>query len=301
MAFTATAALITGSQAVSAGLVLAAVAEVGMAVTLVGAVTGNKDMMKVGGIMGIVGGVGGLINSAVQGGSAAAAGAAGASGGGAAAGSGVSQTAAGVNGAMGGVVNNAGGWVSGQAVGSAGTEIASQAAQQAGVNVLDMGAQAAGSAAQAAGSGAGGIISGASDISMASGSGALMNNAQQAIGGSGAIAKEVARSATNTGVSETIKGAVGEATRQSTGSIWGKLSGIGEWMDKNKTLSGVLINVGSNAVLGAMKGDPDKELLDIRRREVAIAERRQYNESNAPAPGGVMIPQPRPIINGVRQ
>jgi hypothetical protein len=40
-------------------MVLTAVAEVGTALTVVGAVTGNKDMMKVGGVMGLVGGVGG--------------------------------------------------------------------------------------------------------------------------------------------------------------------------------------------------------------------------------------------------
>jgi hypothetical protein len=72
MAFTATVALVTGSEAVSAGLVLAAVAEVGTAVTAVGAVTGNKDMMKVGGAMAIVGIGGGLVAGAVEGAGAAA-------------------------------------------------------------------------------------------------------------------------------------------------------------------------------------------------------------------------------------
>src|SRR3954468_1511272 len=72
MAFTAVGAIIAG-EAVTAGVVLAAVAEVGMAVTVVGAVTGSKDMMKVGGIMSLVGGVGSLAAGAFEGGAAAGA------------------------------------------------------------------------------------------------------------------------------------------------------------------------------------------------------------------------------------
>lgn len=65
MAFTAITALITGSEAVSAALVLSAMAEVGTAMTVVGAVTGSKDLMKLGGIIGLVGGVGGMVNGAM--------------------------------------------------------------------------------------------------------------------------------------------------------------------------------------------------------------------------------------------
>lgn len=62
MAFTSIAALIAGgAEAVSATLVLGAVAEVGMAMTVVGAVTGSKDLMKIGGAMGLVGGIGGMV------------------------------------------------------------------------------------------------------------------------------------------------------------------------------------------------------------------------------------------------
>jgi hypothetical protein len=66
LAFTAVAALAAGAE-VSAGLVLAAVAEVGTALTVVGAVTGSKDLMKIGGAMALVGGVGGLVNGAISG------------------------------------------------------------------------------------------------------------------------------------------------------------------------------------------------------------------------------------------
>lgn len=61
MAFTSIAALAGGATATTA-LVLSAVAEVGLAMTVVGTVTGSKDLMKLGSVMGLVGGVGGMIN-----------------------------------------------------------------------------------------------------------------------------------------------------------------------------------------------------------------------------------------------
>ena len=73
MAFTAVAALVSGTAA-TATLVLAAMVEIGTVMTIVGAVTGNKDLMKLGGVISLVGGVGGLVAGAV-GGAATAAGA----------------------------------------------------------------------------------------------------------------------------------------------------------------------------------------------------------------------------------
>jgi hypothetical protein len=67
MAFTGVAALFGAAEAgaaISAGMVLSAVAEVGTAMTVVGAVTGSKDLMKVGGIMGAVGGIGSFMAGA---------------------------------------------------------------------------------------------------------------------------------------------------------------------------------------------------------------------------------------------
>jgi hypothetical protein len=75
MAFTAVAALVT-AEAVTATMVLAAVAEVGMALSVVGAVTGSKDLMKIGGAMSLIGGVGGMVAGAASGTAGAAAGAA---------------------------------------------------------------------------------------------------------------------------------------------------------------------------------------------------------------------------------
>ena len=60
MAFTSLAALAGGTAATTA-LVLGAVAEVGIAMSVVGAVTGNKDLLKIGSVMGLVGGVGGML------------------------------------------------------------------------------------------------------------------------------------------------------------------------------------------------------------------------------------------------
>lgn len=92
MAFTSVAALI-GGQAATAGLVLAAVAEVGVAMSVVGAVTGSKGLTKLGGVLGLVGGIGSMMAGAASGG-AAAAGAEAAAGGAEAASFGVLDSAA---------------------------------------------------------------------------------------------------------------------------------------------------------------------------------------------------------------
>lgn len=60
MAFTSLAAL-AGGTAATTSLVLGAVAEVGIAMSVVGAVTGSKDLLKIGSVMGLVGGVGGML------------------------------------------------------------------------------------------------------------------------------------------------------------------------------------------------------------------------------------------------
>jgi hypothetical protein len=72
MAFTAVTALVSGSAAVTAATVLAAVAEVGLALSVVGGITGNKTLSKIGGVMSLVGGVGGMLAGAAGGGASAA-------------------------------------------------------------------------------------------------------------------------------------------------------------------------------------------------------------------------------------
>jgi len=74
MAFSAVTALVGGATATTA-LVLGAMAEIGTIMTIVGGVTGNKDLMKLGGVIGLVGGIGGALNGAATAASTTAAGA----------------------------------------------------------------------------------------------------------------------------------------------------------------------------------------------------------------------------------
>lgn len=62
MGLPAIAAILAGSE-VTGTLALAAITEIGTVMTVVGAVTGSKDLMKTGAVMGLVGGVGGAIAS----------------------------------------------------------------------------------------------------------------------------------------------------------------------------------------------------------------------------------------------
>jgi hypothetical protein len=117
MAFTAVAALAAG-EAATATLVLAAVAEVGTALTVVGAITGSKDLMKIGAVMGMVGGIGGAIA-----GGASAAGAEAATGA-------LSDEA----------TNAALDSASQEALSSYGGDAAMQASQQAGIQSMEQGA-----------------------------------------------------------------------------------------------------------------------------------------------------------------
>ena len=73
MAFVVTAvasALVAGA---STAVILTAVTQVGIAMTVVGAVTKSKELTKIGGVMSLVGGVGGLVNGALSGAAGAAA------------------------------------------------------------------------------------------------------------------------------------------------------------------------------------------------------------------------------------
>jgi hypothetical protein len=71
MAFAAVGALVAG-QAATTALVLAAVTEVGLAMTVVGTLTGSKSLVKIGGVLSLVGGVGGMIAGASSGAAGAA-------------------------------------------------------------------------------------------------------------------------------------------------------------------------------------------------------------------------------------
>lgn len=314
MAFTSTAALIGGAE-VTAGLVLASVAEVGMAVTVVGAVTDNKDMMKVGGVMSLVGGIGGFALGGFE--QAAAFGASNAdiiSGAVAEAGGGAGLYAGGAE-SLGAAVSAGGEWIGGEALAS-GLDFASGMGSMAG-GIADIGtgvAEAGAGALDVAGtigeavSNAGGIAN-TGIIDAAQSSQSLMGAAGEALGNSGGIAKQVA------GGTESIRGATDlsiaggkamDAGKQAAGGFWDGVKGVGQWMEQNKTLAGLMVNVGSKAVLGAMQSDQNEEMLEIQRRRVAVDEARQRNQSTTVAPSARYIPPQQPaqtrtgIINGVR-
>lgn len=59
MAWVVTAVAAAFEVGATAAVIMTAVSEVGMAMTVVGGLTGNKDLMKVGGVLGIAGGIGG--------------------------------------------------------------------------------------------------------------------------------------------------------------------------------------------------------------------------------------------------
>jgi hypothetical protein len=66
MAFVVTAVAAAFEVGATAATILTAVSEVGIACTVVGAVTGSKDLIKVGSVLGVVGGVGSLINAGIS-------------------------------------------------------------------------------------------------------------------------------------------------------------------------------------------------------------------------------------------
>lgn len=112
MAFSAVTALI-GGEAVTATLVLGAMAEVGTVMTIVGGVTGNKDLMKLGGVIGLVGGIGGALNGMAS----------------------ASATAAGANEA----VANAGAWQTADIAAQA-TDVVASPVTQSAINGTELGA-----------------------------------------------------------------------------------------------------------------------------------------------------------------
>lgn len=59
MAWVVTAVAAAFEVGATAAVIMTAVSEVGIAMTVVGSVTGNKDLMKIGGMLGIAGGIGG--------------------------------------------------------------------------------------------------------------------------------------------------------------------------------------------------------------------------------------------------
>lgn len=67
MAWVVSAVVAAFEVGATAATIMTAVTEVGMSLSVVGAVTGNKDLMKIGGVLGIAGGIGGMAAGGVFG------------------------------------------------------------------------------------------------------------------------------------------------------------------------------------------------------------------------------------------
>lgn len=292
MAFTATAAIIAGSQAVTATLVLAAVAEIGMAVTLVGAVTGNKKMMKIGGVMSLVGGVGGMVAGAFSGG----AGAAGAAASGAAEGAfeaGFVGSAASAGAAEAGMLaaQGASGALSGMdAVLQGAVDFGANNAVQAGSELLGSNINAVTASGEA--------IKGAADFAD------LTRSTQEITAASTNAAAQVATPSQGAGVSKSMQVGknLGEVAKVKRDGFWGAMDNMGNWMEKNKTLAGTIVKLGGHALEGMANSKGDK-MTEYQRREVELAERIQNNRESAPAPRAAPVvqthPQSAPATSGL--
>jgi hypothetical protein len=66
MAWVVTAVAAVFAEGATIATVLTAITAVGTATTVVGAVTGNKNLMKIGGEISLVGGIGGLVNAGIS-------------------------------------------------------------------------------------------------------------------------------------------------------------------------------------------------------------------------------------------
>lgn len=302
MAFTAVAALVAG-EAVTAGLVLAAVAEVGMAITVVGAVTGSKDMMKVGGIMSLVGGVGSMVAGAAgSGGAAAADGWVSAEGG-----AGYAGGAAADAGAMGAAA------AADEAVASGGGFAADGSTafqpQQFGTStlvnnppqsngILSQNMQDAVSpqavSPQAVPDTTPSLSAGAD---APAGPSAPASPFDTQIAGP----NDIGMNTSNLGGVQQQADALGSGGQQSSGQFMDGVKKLGGWMEKNKTLAGMMVQVAGSTMSGMAQASAQNDMNDISRRQVAVNEQAQANRSQSASGGGYrsMYPQGRPIISGV--
>jgi hypothetical protein len=283
MAFTAIGAIIAG-EAVTATVVLAAVAEVGLALTVVGAVTGNKTLIKIGGAMSLIGGVGGLVAGAVSG---AAGGAA----------AGAAEGAAG-EAATGAAVDAA----SAEAAAAYGGAAAAEASTADVVAGMEAGATTAApelaSAASAAPSGI--VDSAASTTPMAQATPSAMETAPQLtptanevatpqapVGAQGPATPYDTPNPTDQRLAAGVQASPSNAP-ETAGSYFGRLTTFAE---KNKTL----FSSGMQLVGGAMKGANERDMwnqkMELERQRLAQT---QYGNQ-------VGQFRPRGIVQGASQ
>lgn len=267
MAFTTIAGLAAGTTAVTTATVLAAVAEVGLALTVVGAVTGNKTLLKIGGVMSLVGGVGGMIAGATSG-------AAGAAGGLTEAGTASALEAA-----------------SAEAMGAYGGTAAAEAATQGIVGGME-GAVSAGTDMLAPAMDSG-FASSAGQMSMtppAAESSGIVSQTQAAPTVNDIATPQGVQMQTPTGPQAPtgVKAPTGATAPTDSGSFFGKFSSFAE---KNKTL----FNSGLKVVGGMMEGANEGEMWD----EKMALERDRLKQSSYGNTTSNFAPR-RGIIQGAR-
>lgn len=256
MAFTGIAALM-GAETVTAALVLSAVAEVGVALSVVGAVTGSKDLMKLGGVMGLVGGIGGMMAS---GGSGFVAGGAGGGAAGAGADFGMAAADAGADMLAGGAGGGALGAGADFGAESVGMDVAQAAATPA---LSEIPANVAPVAPPGIVGGNSTALQKASASLNSSGNGAQMPIGAQSPTGPAGVQDVGARFGTgNEGAN------YGVSAPDSSDSFLSKLSSFAE---KNKTL----LNNGMQLVGGALKGANDRSMFD----EKVALEKQRLNQT----------------------
>lgn len=273
MAFSAVAAVI-GAEAVTVTMVLAAVAEVGAAMSIVGAVTGSEDLLKIGSTLGLVGGIGSAISGLAAGGANAATSAA------------WSEGAAGLGQD---VLSNVGGEALGE-VAASGLEsaVASPVAQSglSGTALPDLAAQNVASLNP-------------TDMRLEAGTqaapGTMMDMTQQTAGMAGpADVQGAATPADGSGWSQGVtdsqtRTAMGmEAPQESSGFF----KSFSDFANKNKTL----FNSGMQLVGGAFKGANDRSMFD----EKQALDRQRVNQTSYGSAVANIAPRSTGIIAGAR-
>lgn len=272
MAFSAVAAVIS-AEAVTVTMVLAAVAEVGAAMSIVGAVTGSEDLLKIGSTLGLVGGIGSALSGLAAGGTNAA------------------TTAAWSEGAAGlgqDVLSNVGGEALGE-VAASGLEsaVASPVAQSglSGTALPDLAAQNAASLNP-------------TDMRLEAGTQAApgtMDMTQQTAGMAGPA--DVQGATTPADANGWSQGVTDSQTRTSMGmeapqESSGFFKSFSDFANKNKTL----FNSGMQLVGGAFKGANDRSMFDERQ----ALDRQRVNQTSYGSAVANIAPRSTGIIAGAR-
>jgi hypothetical protein len=243
-------------------MVVAAVAEVGMALSVVGAVTGSKDLMKIGGAMSLIGGVGSMIAGAASGATGAAASAA-------EAGLGEAATSAALESASAEAMSAYGGAAAADAA-TAGVVSGMETAAAGGAGDLAAGLAEPSIFGSAAGTPAAAATEAAAPSAMKVGPSVepTVNDVATPQGPAGAQGPTTPYDAANPTDQRLAAGSQSSPMNapESAGSFFGKMSAFAE---KNKTL----FSSGMQLVGGAMKGANERDMwnqkMELERQRLA--------------------------------